>query len=102
MAIFKNVLYVLVVLTFIVFGLVFSFRNQTLINVDLLFVEITSFSTGFWVIGSLLAGVVLGLFLALPKRMSQALKIRALSKKMSTGSTSAPQARVKIEPSKGY
>lgn len=102
MAILKTVLYVLVVLTFIIFGLVFSFRNQSLVNVDLLFVEIASLSIGFWIVGSLLAGVVLGLFLALPKRMSQALKIRALSKKMSVSSNSMPQARVKTEPSKGY
>lgn len=102
MAIFKTVLYVLVVLIFIVFGLVFSFRNQSLINVDLLFIEIASFSAGFWVLGSLLAGVVLGLFLALPRRISQALKIRVLSKKVSVSSNSAPSARTKIEPSKGH
>jgi len=92
----------MVVLTCIIFGLIFSFRNQSLVNVDLLFVEIASFSVGFWILGSLLAGVVLGLFLALPKRLSQALKIRMLSKKNPATSNNTPQARAKIEPSKGY
>ena len=102
MAIFKSILYVLVVLTCIILGLIFSFRNQSLVNVDLLFVEIASFSIGFWLLGSLLVGVVLGLFLALPKRLSQALKIKMLSREKPAASNNTPQARAKIEPSKGY
>lgn len=101
MAILKSVFYVIVVLTFIILGLVFSFRNQPLVNVDLLFVEIGFLSIGFWLIASLLLGVFLGLFLAFPKRLSQALKIRILSKKITANASSPPPARVKIESSKG-
>lgn len=101
MAILKSVFYVILVLTFIVLGLIFSFRNQSLISVNLIFTEIGFLSIGFWLLASLLLGVLLGLFLALPKRLSQSLKIRSLSKKITANSGSTPPARVKIESNKG-
>lgn len=101
MAILKSVFYVLVVLTFIILGLVFSFRNQSLVNVDLLFVEIGFLSIGLWLLASLLLGVLMGLFLAFPKRLSQTLKIRSLSRKVTANTSGHPPARVKIESNKG-
>jgi uncharacterized integral membrane protein len=101
MAIIKFVFYIAVLLTFIVLGLSFTFRNQIPISVDLLIIESNQFTSGFWILGSLLAGVILGLFLALPGRLSQALKIRSLSKQSSNTNNSISSIKAKTDPLKG-
>ncbi len=100
MAILKSIVYVLVALAFIIFGLIFSFRNQELISVDLLFFEMPLFSIGFWILGSLIAGVLLGLILALPRQLFQSIRIKMLTKKQHD--TNSPTVeRVRAESSKG-
>lgn len=79
MALLKTLLYVLVMLVFIVFGLVFSFRNNSDISVDLLFYQTTQFTVGFWLISSLLTGVLIGFLLFLPANLLNKLKVHRLS-----------------------
>jgi uncharacterized membrane protein YciS (DUF1049 family) len=99
MAMLKFLFYLLVMLVFIVVGLIFTFRNHSLISVDLLFLQSSNFSIGFWLIISLIIGVVLGMALVLPNRLIQKIKIYQLSKKLSNENQS--QARVKVESNKG-
>ncbi len=85
---------------FIVGGLVFSFRNQSLVNVDLLFYQFPPLSIGFWLLSALIAGVILGIALAYPKKIFQNIRIKRLSKKVSE--SGALPALVKAESNKGH
>lgn len=89
MAMLRFLFYLLVMLVFIIAGLIFSFRNNTLINVDLIVLQIPSLSIGIWLLLSLILGVILGIILAFPKSVSQSLKIHKLSKKLPESSLSA-------------
>tara|TARA_R110001592_G_scaffold175466_3_gene414655 strand:+ start:1184 stop:1450 length:267 start_codon:yes stop_codon:yes gene_type:complete len=86
-------------LVFIISGLVFSFRNNSLINVDLLFIQSSAFSVGFWLLSTLLIGFILGMLSTLPKRFFQNIKIHQLSKK--NMENKIPSTRVKHESNKG-
>lgn len=99
MAILKFLFCLFLVLVIIVAGLLFSFRNQPLIDVDLLFFQTSSFSIGFWLLASLIIGFILGMTAFFPKRLFQNIKIHQLSKKISE--KKIPLARVKPEPNKG-
>lgn len=100
MAMLKFCFYLLVMLIFIVLGLVFSFRNQSLVNVDLLLYEFPPLSVGIWILSSLIIGVILGASLAYPKNILQNIRIKRLAKKASKNN-SLP-AQIKIEPNKGH
>lgn len=84
----------------IVTGLVFTFRNQELITVDLLFHQTASFSVGIWILAALIFGVVLGWVLSYPRKIVHALKIKQLSKKASE-SNRISTSQVKNESNKG-
>tara|TARA_R110002167_G_scaffold186072_16_gene386985 strand:- start:3305 stop:3607 length:303 start_codon:yes stop_codon:yes gene_type:complete len=99
MAMLKSLFFLLVMLVFIVIGLIFSFRNHSLISVDLLFLQSSDFSVGFWLLASLIVGVVLGMALVLPNRLIQRFKIHQLSKKLTDDNLS--QSRLKAESNKG-
>lgn len=99
MAMLRSLFLLLVMLVCIVVGLLFSFRNNSLINVDLLFFQSSGFSIGFWLLVFLMVGVVLGMALVLPNRLAQRFKIHQLTKKLTNDKQS--QARLKAEPSKG-
>jgi uncharacterized integral membrane protein len=48
---------------------VFILRNDELVTVDFLFTEFTSFSVGFWVLGSLVVGLVTGFLCSVPAQI---------------------------------
>lgn len=99
MAMLKSLFYLLVMLVFIIVGLIFLFRNQSLINVDFLILQSSNLSIGFWLLVSLLVGVVLGMMLVLPARFLQKRKIHQLSKKIKNNKM--PQTHIKVESTKG-
>lgn len=84
----------------IVTGLVFSFRNQAVVSVDFLFYQFPSFSIGFWILSTLIVGVLLGIFLSYPKKLFQSIRIKRLSKKMSNDQSLSP--KVKTDSAKGH
>ena len=86
-------------LVFIVMGLVFSFRNQSLVSVDFLLYQSAPLSVGFWVLSALIVGVILGILLAYPKKLFQSIRIKYLSKQVSKSEALTPQ--LKTDPSKG-
>lgn len=99
MAMLKFCFYLLVMLVFIVTGLVFCFRNQSLVSVDFLFYQSAPLSIGFWVLSALIMGVVLGILLAYPQKIFQNLRIKYLSKQVSKSGALSPQ--VKTDSAKG-
>jgi uncharacterized integral membrane protein len=101
MAIIKFVFYIAIMLFFLVLGLTFTLRNQIPLTVDLLIVQSSSATSGFWVLGSLLAGVIIGLLIALPGRLTQAFKIRNLSKIKTSKVNNIPSGKAKTDALKG-
>ena len=99
MATLKFCFYLLVMLMFIVMGIVFSYRNEALVNVDFIFYQFPPLSVGFWVLSVFIIGVVLGGLLAYPKNIIQAIKLKRLSKKVA-GHSSMP-AQIKTESNAG-
>ena len=95
----KFLFYLVLMLVFIITGLVFSFRNSSFIDVDLLLIQSSSFSVGFWLLASLLVGFILGVVSSFPKRLFQNIKIHQLSKKNTENKI--PLTRVKPEANKG-
>jgi uncharacterized integral membrane protein len=99
MAMLKFLFYLFVMLVFILAGLVFSFRNHSMIDVDLLFFQSSNLSVGFWLLSTLIIGFILGVISAFPKRLFQNIKIHKLSQIIS--GKDLPLTRVKHESNKG-
>lgn len=99
MAMIKSLFYLFVLLFFVVAGLLFSFRNDAVVEVDLLFTSINSLSLGFFLLSSLIIGVVIGVLLVMPKRLWQDFKIKRLSKNLKESKVSSTQS--KAESAKG-
>ena len=93
MAMLRFCFYLLVMLLFIVMGLVFSFRNQSLINVDFIFYQFPPLSSGLWVLSAFICGVVLGGVLVYPKSIFQGIKLKRMSKKVAEKNTLPTQAK---------
>jgi putative membrane protein len=57
----RRLLAIVLAIIVIVFGVLFSLQNQTLITVDLLLPQVFQQTTAFWVLASFAAGVLLSL-----------------------------------------
>lgn len=80
-------------------SIIFVFRNDSLVAVDLLFVELSSLSLGFWLLSSLVLGLVLGLCLSLPANLFLRSTKKVSDKRLMT--TQNELSRLKRSPSKG-
>lgn len=66
MQVLKTLLSLIVVLIILALGIGFSLRNQQLVELDLLFVQLAPNSMALWLILSLVTGLILGCLLMLP------------------------------------
>jgi len=57
----RRLLAIVLAIIVIVFGVLFSLQNQTLVTVDLLLPQVFQQTTAFWVLASFAAGVLLSL-----------------------------------------
>jgi len=57
----RRLLAIVLAIIVIVFGVMFSLQNQTLVTVDLLLPQVFQQTTAFWVLASFAAGVLLSL-----------------------------------------
>lgn len=62
----KTFLYILFLLFIAVVALIFSFRNDSVVAIDLIFFQSSSLSIGFWIVASFIVGSALGWLMALP------------------------------------
>lgn len=77
MKLIKSFFTLVLILVLLLVGIWFTLRNQQLIPLDLLFVQLPENSLALWLILSLITGLVLGVLLMLPKLTSY--KARLLS-----------------------
>lgn len=97
-----RILFALSFLLFVVILLacvVFVLRNDALVAVDLLFVEFTSLSVGFWVLGSLVVGLILGFLFSVPTQIFLFGSKKIKDKRLQT--TETKLSRLKRATSKG-
>ncbi len=80
-------------------SIVFVLRNDNLVAVDLLFIELSSLSVGFWLLASLVLGLILGLCLSLPANIFLRSTKKVNEKRLAT--TQSELSRLKRSPSKG-
>jgi len=66
MALLKFVLYAVVVIGVVTLALMFGFRNKEAILVDFIFVQFSSMGSGFWILSSLISGILIGWLLSVP------------------------------------
>lgn len=66
MHLIKRAFFLLLLLACVIFGLLFSIRNQTLVTVDLLAFTLPEASLALVIIGAILLGTLLGWLLILP------------------------------------
>lgn len=78
MLLIKRLFFSLVLLACVVFGLLFSIRNQTLVTLDLLIFTLPEASLALIMIGAVLIGTLIGWLLILP----YAIKSRAQKAKL--------------------
>ncbi|MFK7161123.1 LapA family protein [Marinospirillum sp. MEB164] len=78
MLLIKRLSFSLVLLACVVFGLLFSIRNQTLVTLDLLIFTLPEASLALIIIGAVLIGTLIGWLLILP----YAIKSRAQKAKL--------------------
>lgn len=86
----RRLLLIMVAIVVIVFGVLFSLQNQTVISVDLLMPQVFQQTTAFWVLGSFTAGILLSLvvftllFLQTQQRnVRLTLKLKSLQRELS-------------------
>jgi len=86
MALLKFILYAVVIIGVITLALMFGFRNKEAVLVDFFFVQFTLMGSGFWVLVSLISGVLIGWLLSVPNSILLKLsnkKIKRQSKNQS-------------------
>ena len=66
MALLKFVLYAVVVIGVITLALMFGLRNKEAILVDFFFVQNATMGSGFWILSSLISGILIGWLLSVP------------------------------------
>ena len=66
MALLKFVLCIMVVIGVVALALMFGFRNKEAILVDFIFVQFSSMGSGFWILSSLISGILVGWLLSVP------------------------------------
>jgi len=99
MSFVKTLLYMMILLIIIVITLFFGLRNKQAITVDFLFIQFSSLGAGFWIIASLVIGVLLGWLLSLPKGIT--LKISNQSHRRKLKNQSDELSRLKGSSLKG-
>lgn len=85
----RRLLLILIAMVVIIFGVLFSLQNQTVISVDLLLPGVVQQTIAFWVLGSFVAGVLLSLvvfsllfFQTQQRNIRLTLKMKALQRQL--------------------
>lgn len=82
MKLVKSLFSLILVLALLVLGIWFTLRNQQPIPLDLLFIKLPENSLALWLTLSLLAGLILGFLLMLPKLASYKAQLLSCERKL--------------------
>jgi len=99
MAALKLFIYIVILLVIVALGMLFGFRNDTAVTVDLLFTDVSTMGIGVWILLSFVIGSLFGWLVSLPSTIG--LKVSSKHHQRKIVRQRDELRRLKGEPSEG-